>query len=86
MGANAATKCLRIVDNLERILAIELMNASQALSFREPKKSSTFIESFIKSYREVMPIIEDDTILSIGIKDSISFLQTMGIESDILFE
>jgi histidine ammonia-lyase len=86
MGANAATKCLKIVDNLERILAIELMNASQALSFREPKKSSTFIETFIKSYREVIPIIEDDTILSIGIKDSISFLQTMGIENDILFE
>jgi len=86
MGANAATKCLRILDNLERILAIELMNASQALSFREPKKSSASIETFVKSFREVMPIIEDDRILSIGIKESISFLQTMGVESDILFE
>jgi len=36
MGANAATKCLRVVENIETILAIELMNASQALSFRVP--------------------------------------------------
>ena len=49
MGANAATKCLQIVNNLERILAIELMNASQALSFRSPLKSSSTIENFIKS-------------------------------------
>jgi histidine ammonia-lyase len=52
MGANAATKTLKIVDNLERILAIELMNASQALEFRRPLKSSEFLEMFVKSYRE----------------------------------
>ncbi len=86
MGANAATKCLRIVDNLERILAIELMNASQALSFREPLKSSDSIENFIKSYREVMPVIEDDIILSDGIKNSISFIQNTDIDSTVLFE
>ena len=47
MGANAATKCLRIMDNLERILAIELMNASQAIEFRRPLHSSDFIEMFL---------------------------------------
>lgn len=86
MGANAATKCLRIVDNLERIIAIELMNASQALSFREPSKSSEGIESFIKNYREVVPIIEDDRILATDIKNSIAYLQTLSIDSDVLFE
>jgi len=85
MGANAATKCLRIVDNLERIIAIELMNASQALSFREPVVSSSSIESFIKSYREVVPIIEDDRILAIDIENSISFIQTLSIDSEVLF-
>jgi histidine ammonia-lyase len=34
MGANGATKALRVMDNLERILAIELMNASQAIEYR----------------------------------------------------
>src|SRR5690554_7880783 len=38
MGANAATKCMKVIDNIETVLAIELMNASQALRFREPKK------------------------------------------------
>jgi hypothetical protein len=48
MGANAATKCLRVLENLERILAIELMNASQAVEFRRPLQSSEFIELFQK--------------------------------------
>jgi histidine ammonia-lyase len=86
MGANAATKCLRIIDNLERILAIELMNSSQALSFREPQKSSSTIETFIKSFREVMPIIEEDRVLSEGIKNSISFIQSLNVDSEVLFE
>ena len=50
MGANSATKLFRVVNNLEKILAIELLNASQAISFRE-EKSSDFIQSFIESYR-----------------------------------
>ena len=46
MGANSATKCYKVIENVETILAIELMNASQALYFREPLKSSPFVESF----------------------------------------
>jgi histidine ammonia-lyase len=46
MGANGATKALRVMDNLERILAIELMNASQAIEYRRPLQSSAFIECF----------------------------------------
>jgi histidine ammonia-lyase len=45
MGANAATKTLRVLDNLERILAIELLNASQAIN-TDPLLSSDFIELF----------------------------------------
>ena len=57
MGANAASKCLKIVDNLERILAIELMNASQAIEFRRPLQSSDFIEMFLKSFRATVPLV-----------------------------
>ena len=85
MGANAATKCLQIVDNLERILAIELMNASQALSFRKPLQSSKFIESFIKSYRNIVPLVEEDRILAIDIENTIAFIESMEIDSEILF-
>lgn len=80
MGANAATKALRIMDNLERILAIELMNASQALSFRKPLKSSDFIEMFIKSFREEVPLLKEDRILHYDIEKSFAFLNSFIIE------
>ena len=80
MGANAATKTLRIVDNLERILAIELMNASQALEFRRPLQSSDFIEMFIKSYREEVSFVKEDRILHYDIEKTIAFLQSFQIE------
>ncbi|MGB3344052.1 MAG: histidine ammonia-lyase [Aequorivita sp.] len=85
MGANAATKCLRVIENLETILAIELMNASQALKFREPKKSSPFIESFIKPFRSVVPFMENDRLLAEDIHASIAFLQFLEVDDDILF-
>jgi len=80
MGANAATKTLRIVDNLERILAIELLNASQALEFRRPLKSSEFIEMFIKSYRDEVSFVKEDRILHYDIEKTIAFLQSFQIE------
>ena len=86
MGANAATKCLQIIDNVESILAIELMNASQALAFREPHKSSDFIESFIKNYREDVPFVDEDRLLSEDIQASIIFLRSLSVENDLLFE
>lgn len=85
MGANGATKCLRVIENIETILAIELMNASQALSFRSPKKSSPFVESFLKPYRSVVPFIENDRILADDIHASIAFLQSLDVDSEILF-
>ena len=82
MGANAATKCLKVVENLERILAIELMNASQALEFRRPLKSSDFIEMFIKSYREEVSFVKEDRILHYDIEKTIAFLRSFEIEVD----
>ena len=84
MGANAATKTLRIVENLERILAIELLNASQAIEFRRPLKSSEFIEMFLKSYREEVPVVEVDRLLHYDIEKSISYLQTLQVDEEIL--
>jgi histidine ammonia-lyase len=80
MGANAATKCLRIMENLERILAIELMNASQAIEYRRPLQSSAFIEMFLKSYREEVPFVKEDRILHYDIEKSVAFLNTFLID------
>lgn len=86
MGANSATKCLRVVENLETILAIELINASQALHFREPKKSSDFIESFLKPYRSLVPFIDEDRLLADDIHASISYLKTLQIDPEIVYQ
>lgn len=80
MGANAATKCLRIMENLERILAIELMNASQAIEFRRPLQSSEFIEMFLKSYRDEVSFVKEDRILHYDIEKSVAFLNSFLID------
>jgi len=60
MGANAAVQCLELLNNVKSILAIEWMNAAQALEIRKPKLSSTYIEDKLKTYREIIsPLIED---------------------------
>ncbi len=85
MGANGATKTLRILENLERILAIELMNASQALEFRRPLKSSELIESFIGIYRQDVPFVSEDRILHYDIQKSIAFLNSFEIDSEVFY-
>ena len=80
MGANAATKSLKIVENVERILAIELMNASQAIEFRRPLQSSNFIEMFLKSFREHVPLVSEDRILHYDIENAVKFLQSFEID------
>ncbi|GAB5399436.1 MAG: histidine ammonia-lyase [Aureisphaera sp.] len=85
MGANAATQCLRILDNVETILAIELFNASQAIAFRKPKKSSDFVESFLEHFRQNVPFVDEDRLLADDIHASIAFMQSFSIENDLLF-
>lgn len=75
MGANAATKLVRVVENTERVLAIELFNAAQALEFRRPLRSSDTIEHLHEEYRKVVPFINDDTYMHPNIEKSIEFLR-----------
>lgn len=82
MGANAATKCFKIVENLQRILAIELMNASQAIEFRKPLKSSEFIEMFLMSFRETVPLVTEDRILHYDIQNAVEFLDSFMIDEE----
>jgi histidine ammonia-lyase len=76
MGANGATKLLRVAENLEKILGIELFTAIQALEFRKPLKSSDFIENLVKSFREIVPFINDDKVMYTEIEKSTHFIRT----------
>jgi histidine ammonia-lyase len=84
MGANAASKLYRVVENLERILSIELMTASQALSFRKGN-SSPFIEGVLDLYREEVSLVENDVIFEPKMKKSVEFIQNLAIDDELLF-
>ena len=85
MGANAATKCKKIVDNLQNILAIELFTGSQALSFGNGK-SSPFIESIVGLLRQDVTIVEEDRVLHNDIVKASDFITSLDIDSVELFE
>lgn len=63
MGANAATKLRKVVLNVQRVLAIELLTAAQAMDFRHPQKSSPGLEKLWVAFREIVPFMEKDRIL-----------------------
>ena len=75
MGANAATRLLRMIDNLHRILAIELMNATQALEFRKPAKTSPKLQGVVDAYRKEVPAFNEDRVMYTEIERSVKFLQ-----------
>lgn len=80
MGANAATKTFKIVENTMSVLAIELFNAAQALEFRRPAKSSEVIEDFVAAFRQKVAFIENDTLMHDEIQKSIAFLESLDVE------
>lgn len=62
MGANAATKCLRVIENVERIQAIEALTAAKALEYRRPLKSSLVIEEWIANIKSIADISDGDKV------------------------
>ncbi len=75
MGANAATKCLRVVNNVEKVLAIELLSAVQAMEYRRPLKSSPVIEKVISSFREKVSFNIADRFLHDDMIKAVEFIK-----------
>lgn len=75
MGSNAATKLWRVVCNTERVLAIELFNAAQAIEFRRPARTSPALEAMLAGYRKRVPFIDNDQVMYPHIAASVEFLR-----------
>jgi histidine ammonia-lyase len=73
MGANAATKLYRVIENCYKIQGIELLNAVQALEFRRPLKSSEQLEKIVTNYRNEIPSVVEDVYMRPLIEKSIAF-------------
>lgn len=76
MGANSATKLYDVVENLGKILGIELMNASQAIEFRRPLKTSPILEEFLKNYRQGVPFTKEDEYMHPRMMASKKFVES----------
>jgi histidine ammonia-lyase len=81
MGANAATKCFRVIENVQRVLAIELLTAAQALEFRRPLKSSPFIEQIVSDFRKEVSFNESDRILHDDMIKAVAFIESYTLPS-----
>lgn len=81
MGATSAVKLLKVMDNLDIILSIELMNAAQAMEFRRPLKSSPLIEKILKAYRKEVPFIDEDIVMYKEIRKTTSFLNRLEVDT-----
>jgi histidine ammonia-lyase len=80
MGANAATSAWQVMLNLERILAIELYSAAQALEFRRPARSSPYIENFVEGYRNYVDFVTDDKVMYPDMEASVKYLRDVKLE------
>jgi len=76
MGATAATKCKRVIDNVEKVLAIELLSAAQALDFRRPMKSSLVIENIITAFRKEVSFNNADRVLRDDMMKAVEFMSS----------
>lgn len=84
MGANAATKCYKILDNVASVLAIELMTAVQALEFRKDRSLSLILDQVVTALRAVVPPLEEDRILHDDMMAALHFMESFGIDSELL--
>jgi len=76
MGSISARKALRIINNLEKILAIELLCAAQAIDFRRPLKSSATLEACHAYIRQKIPHINEDVVLSEFIEIALEIIKS----------
>ncbi len=75
MGANAATKCYKVIQNVERVLAIELLNAAQAIEFRKPISTSVKLQTILTAYQSTVPNVTKDRYLHDDMVNSVRFLR-----------
>lgn len=79
MGANAATKAYRVMKNLEKVLAIELLSAAQAMEFRRPFKSSVKIEELMTAFRKEVSFVDKDRVLHEDMMKAVEFINKIGV-------
>lgn len=79
MGSIAVRKSLKIVENLEKILAIEMITAAQGFDFRRPLRSGVLLENAHAIIRQHIAFAESDRLFSVDIENAIALLKSKAI-------
>ncbi|WP_024769117.1 histidine ammonia-lyase [Aquimarina macrocephali] len=79
MGSIGGRKALRVIENLEKILAIELLTAAQAFEFRKPLKSGIILDEIHKKVREAVSFADKDRVFADDIEKGIKIIQNKTI-------
>ena len=75
MGANAATKARRVIENVEQVLGIELMTAVQALAFRRPGRTSVALERVVEAFEQEVQFVVRDRVLYPDLHKAAAFVR-----------
>ncbi|MEM9076720.1 MAG: histidine ammonia-lyase [Bacteroidota bacterium] len=75
MGSISGRKALQIIENVEKILAIELLTAAQAFEFRKPLKSGVVLDEIHRFIRTKVPFAENDRVFSEDIEKGIQMVK-----------
>ena len=75
MGSISARKTLRVINNLEKILGVELLTAAQAFDFQKPNKSSAVLEKVHAKVRDSISFATEDRLFGLDIEKAIKLIQ-----------
>jgi histidine ammonia-lyase len=79
MSSNAATKAIKVLNNVKRILAIEMLIGMQALEFRKDRQISEQVLAISKEFRKNVAILEEDRLLKPDLEMSLAFFDAIEI-------
>ena len=79
MGSIGSRKALQVLENVEKILAIELLTAAQAFEFRKPMKSGVFLEEIHKEVRKKVAFADKDRVFADDIEKGIQLIKDQAI-------
>lgn len=83
MGSISGRKLNKVLDNLEYILAIELLSACQAIEFRRPLKSSSLLEYSHSYIRDYVSFAEEDRIFARDVEQVATLLKNFSFTSQV---
>lgn len=86
MGANAATKSYKVIQNVNTVLAIELLAAAQAIEERLPAKTSTFLQQIHQMLRDNVSSLVADRVMHDDIVKAKNLLNLMSFDASVLFD